>query len=90
MRESCIHAVFKIPAFAGMTIKLLFKQSVKIMLTKETVNQTMNLLSETFSLDELIDKLIFVEKVKNGLKQSEEGLIFSKKETKEKLSKWLK
>ncbi|MBM2814214.1 MAG: hypothetical protein HW421_976 [Ignavibacteria bacterium] len=60
------------------------------MLTKETVNQTMNQLSDTFSIDELIDKLIFVEKVKNGLEQSNKGLIFSKNEAKEKLSKWLK
>ena len=60
------------------------------MLTKETVNQTMNQLSDTFSIDELIDRLIFVEKVKSGLKQSQEGLIFSKKEAKEKLKKWLK
>ena len=59
------------------------------MLTKETVDMTLNQLTESFTLDELIDKLIFVEKVQNGLKQSEEGNIYSQKEAREKLNKWL-
>jgi len=39
---------------------------------------------------ELLDKLLFVDKVNEGLKQSKQGKVFSKKEAEKKLSKWLK
>ncbi|MCX6155229.1 MAG: hypothetical protein NT007_13830 [Candidatus Kapabacteria bacterium] len=60
------------------------------MLTKESVDTTMEQMSETFSIDELIDKLIFVEKVNNGLNQSEQDMVLSSEEVKEELSRWLK
>lgn len=47
------------------------------MLTKETVDFTMEKLSDTFSIDELIDKLIFVEKVNKGIVQSDNNQIYS-------------
>jgi hypothetical protein len=60
------------------------------MLTKESVNESLNQLSDSFTIDELIDKLIFVEKVKNGIKQSSENKVISTEQAKEKLAKWLK
>jgi hypothetical protein len=59
------------------------------MLTKESVNESLNQLSDSFTIDELIDKLIFVEKVKNGIKQSSENKVISREQAKEKLAKWL-
>jgi hypothetical protein len=57
------------------------------MLTKESVNESLNQLSDSFTIDELIDKLIFVEKVKNGIKQSSENKVMTTEKAKEKLAK---
>ena len=46
-------------------------------------------LPENFSIDRLIDRLLFIEKVETGLKQSEMGLVNVKEQTKQKLAKWL-
>ncbi len=60
------------------------------MLTKQTLIQTLDKLPNSFNIDELLDKLIFIEKVNEGLPQSLNGKTVSKKEAEKKLSKWLK
>ena len=60
------------------------------MLTKQNLIQTRDTLPNSFTIDELPDKLIFIEKVNEGLEQSIKGKSVSKKETEKKLSKWLK
>lgn len=60
------------------------------MLTKAQIFDTVEKLPEYISLDELIDKLIFLEKVNISLEQSEKGMVNSEAETRKKLSKWLK
>jgi len=60
------------------------------MLTKEQVFSSIEKMPEQFSIDQLIDKLIFIDKVEIGLKQSESGNVNTKEQTKQKLSKWLK
>ncbi|MFM2225126.1 MAG: hypothetical protein RJA07_1328 [Bacteroidota bacterium] len=60
------------------------------MLTKGLVKKTIDKLPLSFTLDELIDELIFVEKVENGIAQSENNQTNSKQEAKAKLKKWLK
>lgn len=47
------------------------------MLTKEKLNRTINNLPDKFTIDELIEKLIFIEKVEAGLQESEEGKVVS-------------
>ena len=42
------------------------------MLTKEQLNKTINTLPDSFTIDELIDQLIFMEKVEEGFQQSED------------------
>ena len=59
------------------------------MLAKSQIFETIEQLPESVSLDELIDKLIFIEKVNIGLAQSENGMISSESEARRKLSKWL-
>jgi hypothetical protein len=59
------------------------------MLTKQVLKQTIDKLPISFTIDELLDKLIFIEKINEGIRQSEEGKISSKREAK-KTSKWLK
>jgi hypothetical protein len=60
------------------------------MLNRDTVIKTIDKLPDTFSIDELIDELIFAEKVQKGLEQSNSGNVYSKEQAKAKLGKWLK
>ena len=60
------------------------------MLTKENVLKTVSKLPANFSLDDLVDKLIFIDKVQQGLEESMADKIFSKEEANKRLSKWLK
>jgi len=45
-------------------------------------------LPDSFTIDELIDRLIFIEKVEQGLKQSAEGKVISHEEVKKIIEKW--
>jgi hypothetical protein len=60
------------------------------MLTKEKVNKTINNLPDKFTIDELIDRLIFMEKIEEGLQQSEEGRVVSNEDLKIIIDKWSK
>ena len=60
------------------------------MLTRTQVFDTLEKMPEQFSIDQLFDKLIFINKVEIGLSQSANGQVNSKEQAKEKLSKWLK
>jgi hypothetical protein len=60
------------------------------MLTKAQVFDTLKQMPDDFSIDQLFDRLDFVNKVETGLSQSEKGQVYSKEQAKEKLSKWLK
>ena len=60
------------------------------MLTKENVINTVSKLPDNFSLDEIIDKLIFIDKVQKGMEDSLANNVYSKEEAKKRLSKWLK
>jgi hypothetical protein len=60
------------------------------MLTKEKVISSLNDLPDTFSMDELIDKLILLQKIETGLDQSKKGEVFSAEEAKEMLKLWSK
>jgi len=60
------------------------------MLTRVQVFNTVENLPEQFSIDQLIEKLRFIEKVEKGIAQSESGNVNAKEDAKQKLSKWLK
>jgi predicted transcriptional regulator len=47
-------------------------------------------LPDSFTIDELIDQLIFMEKVEEGLKQSDEGKVISNEDVKLMIDKWPK
>jgi hypothetical protein len=52
------------------------------MLTKDKVTKTFDRLPDSFTIDELIDQLIFIEKVEEGFKQSDEGKVLSNDDVK--------
>lgn len=60
------------------------------MLVKEKVLKTIQSLPDEFSLDELVERLILLEKIDAGLKQVEEGKTVSQEEAREKMKKWQK
>ncbi|MDP4663744.1 MAG: hypothetical protein NWS74_08765 [Salibacteraceae bacterium] len=60
------------------------------MITKTQIISALDQLPENLTIDQLIDRLIFVEKVEKRLSDSKNGLVNTKQEAKQKLNKWLK
>ncbi|MCK5700829.1 MAG: hypothetical protein KAI29_06740 [Cyclobacteriaceae bacterium] len=60
------------------------------MLTKSQVINSIKKMPDHFSIDDLMDKLILLQKIGTGLEQSEKGEVYSTKEAKEMLKKWSK
>lgn len=53
-----------------------------MMLTKETVQKSIDRLPSEFSIDELIEQLIFIQKIEDGLQQSRDGNVVSHEDVK--------
>ena len=60
------------------------------MLTKKKVLATLKDLPEKFSSEDLIDRIILLDKIEVGLSQSKNGKTYSLKQVETKLKKWLK
>lgn len=60
------------------------------MLTKEKVKEQMHSLPESFSLEELLQHFILMEKIEKGNLQSIEGKIITDTEMDVKLAEWFK
>ncbi len=60
------------------------------MITKEKLNITLRNLPDSFTIDELIDQLIFMEKVEEGIRQSVQGKVISNEDVKKIIDKWSK
>ncbi|MCG2591096.1 hypothetical protein [Rhodohalobacter sulfatireducens] len=60
------------------------------MISKKNVIQGLEKLPDHFSIDDLLDQLLLIEKVELGLQQSKNNETVSTEEAKKKLDKWLK
>lgn len=60
------------------------------MITKTQLISSLDTLPENLTIDQVIDHLLFVEKVQKGLSDSANERVNTKEEAKKKLSKWLK
>jgi len=60
------------------------------MITKTQLIHTLDKLPENMTIDQVIDQLIFLEKVQKGLDDSANGRIKTKDQAKEKLNRWFK
>ncbi len=58
------------------------------MLTKVKLKKQIDKFPEEFSIDELIEKLILIEKIESGEKQSENGELVSESELENEIEKW--
>ena len=60
------------------------------MLTKTNLKKQIEKLPEEFSIDELVERLILIEKIERGNKQSEAGQVISESELDKEIEKWFK
>ncbi len=60
------------------------------MITKDQVIVSLKDMPDQFSIDELMDKLILLQKIEAGLKQSKKGEVFTSMDAKEMLKQWSK
>ena len=60
------------------------------MLTKEKIKKSLDSLPDNLTIDQVIDRIIMLDKIEKGLKDVEDGNVYSTEEAKAKLSKWLK
>ena len=57
-------------------------------MTKAKLKEQIDQLPDEFSLEELIDNLIFIDKVEEGRQQSKEGKVVSTKELESRIQEW--
>ena len=60
------------------------------MLTKSKLKEQIENFPEEFSIDELVERLILVEKIDRGNKESERGEVISESELDNEIEKWFK
>ncbi len=60
------------------------------MLTKSLVTKQLDKLPEEFTLDDLVEQLILVQKIEKGLKDSNENKVISEEKLETEIEKWFK
>ncbi len=60
------------------------------MLTKKKVQSHLANFPEEFSIDELVERLILIEKIETGISQSDNGEIITDLQIDNELEKWFK
>jgi hypothetical protein len=60
------------------------------MINKTHVQNTLKELPDDFTLDQLVDRLIFLDKVEKGLVQSDSGEPISEADLDEEMARWFK
>lgn len=56
---------------------------------KSTVIESLNKLPDEFSIDEIIERLIIIEKIEKGREDVKNGRVNTEEQAKAKLGKWL-
>jgi predicted transcriptional regulator len=60
------------------------------MLTKEKVRKTIDRLPENFTVDQVVEELVVLNKIEEGLNDVEQGRVFTTDQVKKELKTWLK
>jgi predicted transcriptional regulator len=60
------------------------------MLTKDKVKKTIDRMPENFTVDQVVEELVILNKIEEGLKDIEENRVFTTKQVKQELKAWLK
>jgi len=60
------------------------------MLTKEKVRKTIDRLPESFTVDQIVEELVILNKIEEGLKDIGDGKVYTTNQVKQELKTWLK
>jgi predicted transcriptional regulator len=60
------------------------------MLTKSEVINTITRFPDQFSIDDLVDKMILLDKIERGINSADNGRVISEEEVDQKIEEWLK
>ena len=60
-------------------------QKTQYMLTKEKIKKTIDLLPDKVTIDDVIDRIILLDKIEQGFKNIEEGNVYTTEENETKL-----
>jgi predicted transcriptional regulator len=60
------------------------------MLTKDRLHRTIDRLPDDLTVDQIINELILLDKIDQGLNDVNQGKVYATEEVKNKLNKWLK
>jgi hypothetical protein len=60
------------------------------MLKKEKIIKSIENMPDKFSIEEVIERIVLLQKTEIGLEQSYKGETYSTEESRKKLEKWLK
>lgn len=60
------------------------------MLTKTKIKETLERFPEEFSIDDLMEQLILIDKIERGNAQSEKGDTISEEDLDNEMTKWFK
>ena len=60
------------------------------MLTKEKVKRTIDRMPDNFTVDQIVEELVVLNKIEEGLKDIEENRVFTTDQVKKELKAWLK
>ena len=60
------------------------------MITKSQIIHSLEGMPEKVTIDQVVDELVFLDKVQNGISDSDNNRVHTKDQAKQKLDKWLK
>jgi len=60
------------------------------MITKEKLIQAIHKMPDNFSIEDVIEELVILSKIEQGLADVESGRIYTDKQVEKKMAKWLK
>ena len=60
------------------------------MLTKDKVKKTIDRMPESFTVDQVLEELVILNKIEEGLKDIEDGRVFTTDQVKAEFKAWLK
>ena len=75
---------------SNILFSIFTNENYKLMLTKDKVKKAVDILPEEFTVDQIVEQLVILNKIEEGLKDIEEGRVYSTDQVKQELNRWLK